>query len=81
MLALACSLVAVVGQGLVDFTFRNPVLLMLTWLLVGLLFAATAPRHSHDADVQPRGRPSAEPAVPLRGGTDARLRPSGAPVG
>jgi putative inorganic carbon (hco3(-)) transporter len=43
MVGLACGLVVVVGQGLVDFPFRNPTLLFLTWTVLGLLFAATMP--------------------------------------
>lgn len=37
--ALACALVALGGQGLVDFTFRNPILLVSTWTVIGLLLA------------------------------------------
>jgi putative inorganic carbon (HCO3(-)) transporter len=63
MLGLACSLVAVVGQGLVDFTFRNPVLLMLTWFMVGLVFAATTPgrREEPSPSVSVRTSPESPP--------------------
>jgi hypothetical protein len=40
----AAALAAVLVQGLFDYPLRNAVLAMLTWLLVGLLTAATAPR-------------------------------------
>jgi putative inorganic carbon (hco3(-)) transporter len=40
----AAALGTVLGQGLVDFPLRNPVLETLTWLLVGLLAAAIAVR-------------------------------------
>jgi O-antigen ligase len=36
----AAGLCAMLGQGLVDFTLRNPVVETVTWLLVGLLAAA-----------------------------------------
>jgi O-antigen ligase len=35
----AAALLVFVGQGVVDFTFRNAALLLLAWLLVGLLLA------------------------------------------
>ncbi len=44
MLGLSLSLVVMVGQGLVDFPFRNPTLLFLVWMLLGLVFAATRPQ-------------------------------------
>jgi putative inorganic carbon (hco3(-)) transporter len=44
--ALGCALVAIVGQGLVDFTLRNPVLLTLVWFVVGLMLARI-PRCAH----------------------------------
>jgi putative inorganic carbon (HCO3(-)) transporter len=37
---LAAALMVVVGQGLVDFTLRNPIIIMLVWSVVGLLLAA-----------------------------------------
>jgi hypothetical protein len=30
----------VVGQGLVDFTLRNPIIIVLVWSVLGLLLAA-----------------------------------------
>jgi O-antigen ligase len=42
--APAAALCTVLGQGLVDYPVRNPVLETLGWLLVGLLAAATAVR-------------------------------------
>jgi len=38
----AAAPATVLGQGLVDYPLRNPVLVMLTWLLVGVLAAALA---------------------------------------
>jgi hypothetical protein len=61
---LACGLVVVVGQGLVDFPFRNPTLLFLTWTLVGFVFAATMPAASGDA--HPPAGPA--PAASIRYG-------------
>jgi hypothetical protein len=49
MLGLSLSLVVMVGQGLVDFVFRNPTLLFLVWLLLGLVFAATRPQTEPNA--------------------------------
>ncbi|MEX5720540.1 O-antigen ligase family protein [Geodermatophilus maliterrae] len=49
MLGLSLSLVVMVGQGLVDFVFRNPTLLFLVWVLLGLVFAATRPQTQPDA--------------------------------
>jgi O-antigen ligase len=40
--AAAAGLAAVLGQGLLDYPLRNAVLALITWLLVGLLCAATA---------------------------------------
>ena len=37
---LAAALMMVVGQGVVDFTLRNPIIAMLVWTVVGLLLAA-----------------------------------------
>ena len=37
---LTAALMVVVGQGLVDFTLRNPIIAMLVWAVVGLLLAA-----------------------------------------
>jgi putative inorganic carbon (hco3(-)) transporter len=37
---LAAALMMVVGQGLVDFTLRNPIIVTLVWMVVGLLLAA-----------------------------------------
>lgn len=37
----ACALVAVIGQGVVDFTLRNPLLLGPLWFLMGVLFVLT----------------------------------------
>lgn len=36
----ACALVAVAGQGLVDFTLRNPMLLSTCWLLVAAILVS-----------------------------------------
>ena len=49
MLGLSLSLVVLVGQGLVDFPFRNPTLLFLAWMVLGLVFAATKPQTVPDA--------------------------------
>src|SRR5205823_2341949 len=38
----AAALVTVLGQGLVDYPLRNPVLVAVTWLLVGVLAATVA---------------------------------------
>lgn len=54
MIGLACTLVVMVGQGLVDFPFRNPTLLFLVWLLLGLLFAATTPSSDRGPGRRPR---------------------------
>jgi putative inorganic carbon (hco3(-)) transporter len=37
---LAAALMMVVGQGVVDFTLRNPIIIVLVWSVVGLLLAA-----------------------------------------
>jgi putative inorganic carbon (hco3(-)) transporter len=37
---LAAALMMVVGQGMVDFTLRNPIIVVLVWAVVGLLLAA-----------------------------------------
>jgi putative inorganic carbon (HCO3(-)) transporter len=37
---LAAALMMVVGQGLVDFTLRNPIIIVLVWSVLGLLLAA-----------------------------------------
>jgi putative inorganic carbon (hco3(-)) transporter len=37
---LAAALMMVVGQGMVDFTLRNPIIAMLVWSVAGLLLAA-----------------------------------------
>jgi O-antigen ligase len=37
---LASALMVVVGQGLVDFTLRNPIIVALVWSVLGLLLAA-----------------------------------------
>jgi hypothetical protein len=37
---LAAALMMVVGQGMVDFTLRNPIIVVLVWSVVGLLLAA-----------------------------------------
>lgn len=39
----SCALLAVVGQGLVDFTLRNPMLLAPCWLLVSIVLVLTRP--------------------------------------
>lgn len=39
--ATAAALAVLLGQGIVDYPLRNPVLAVLGWLLVGLLAAAT----------------------------------------
>ena len=38
--SLAAALMVVVGQGLVDFTLRNPIIIVVVWSLLGLLLAA-----------------------------------------
>jgi O-antigen ligase len=43
LVGAAAALAALLGQGLVDFPLRNPVLQILVWLLVGLLVAAAGP--------------------------------------
>jgi O-antigen ligase len=37
---LAAALMMVVGQGLVDFTLRNPIVIVVVWSVLGLLLAA-----------------------------------------
>jgi O-antigen ligase len=37
---LAAALMMVVGQGLVDFTLRNPIIVVVVWSILGLLLAA-----------------------------------------
>lgn len=37
---LAAALMVVVGQGLVDFTLRNPIIVVVVWSVLGLLLAA-----------------------------------------
>jgi hypothetical protein len=37
---LAAALMMVVGQGLVDFTLRNPIIIVVVWSVLGLLLAA-----------------------------------------
>jgi O-antigen ligase len=46
LVGAAAALGALLGQGLVDFPLRNPVLQILVWLLVGLLVAAAGPARS-----------------------------------
>jgi putative inorganic carbon (hco3(-)) transporter len=48
--ALGCGLIAIVGQGLVDFTLRNPVLLIVVWFFVGMMLARMRPRASRSVD-------------------------------
>jgi O-antigen ligase len=45
----AAALTALLGQGLVDYPLRNPVLATLVWLLVGLLAAAAAAGYADEA--------------------------------
>lgn len=40
-LGVACAMIAVLGQGLVDFTLGNPILLYLVWTVGGSLLAVT----------------------------------------
>jgi hypothetical protein len=40
----AAALAVVLGQGLLDYPLRNPVLATMVWLLVGLLAAAVSGR-------------------------------------
>lgn len=40
-LGLVCALLAVIGQGLVDYTLGNPILFYLLWIVIGGLLAAT----------------------------------------
>ena len=54
---IGCALFVQVGQGLVDFNFRNPDIFMLMWSLVGLLLVA-------DRDLR---TPPVEAARALRG--------------
>jgi O-antigen ligase len=71
LIGLSCSLVHVMGQGLVDFPFRNPTLLFLTWAILGFVFAATTSstvagaeeaRRSRGPD--PRSAPQLRPLTP-----------------
>lgn len=41
MIGLACAAVAVLGQGLFDYTLTNPILSYLMWTVVGSLLAAS----------------------------------------
>ncbi len=43
LVGAAAALAALLGQGLVDFPLRNPVLQILVWLLVGVLVASAGP--------------------------------------
>jgi putative inorganic carbon (hco3(-)) transporter len=58
---LAAALMMVVGQGLVDFTLRNPIIVVLVWSVVGLLLAAD--RVSASPGAPPAGGPA-----PTQGG-------------
>lgn len=49
LLGLVAALLAVFGQGMVDFTLGNPILFYLVWTIIGVLFAAT-----HRSRSQPR---------------------------
>jgi putative inorganic carbon (hco3(-)) transporter len=59
---LAAALTMVVGQGLVDFTLRNPIIVVLVWSVVGLLLAAD--RVSASPGAPPAGGPAATQAGP-----------------
>jgi O-antigen ligase len=70
----AAGLCTVLGQGLVDFTLRNPVVETLTWLLVGLLAAACRlPTGSRGAgrDFSGGGVVPASPSMPALVGPPA----------
>jgi putative inorganic carbon (hco3(-)) transporter len=53
--ALGGAMMAVVGQGTVDFILRSPVIVMLIWALVGLALAAD--RITSEAAITPRTEP------------------------
>ncbi|HEX3214165.1 MAG TPA: O-antigen ligase family protein, partial [Actinomycetota bacterium] len=59
---LAAALMMVVGQGLVDFTLRNPIIVVLVWSVVGLLLAAD--RVSASPGAPPPGGPAPTQAGP-----------------
>jgi heme A synthase len=59
---LAAALAMVVGQGLVDFTLRNPIIMVLVWSVVGLLLAAD--RVSASPGAPPAGGPAPTQAGP-----------------
>jgi O-antigen ligase len=75
VLGLSLGLVVLVGQGLVDFPFRNPTLLFLAWLVLGLVFAATRPQTEPSAVA--RAAPPADDPAGLR---EAGPRRTGVPA-
>jgi hypothetical protein len=56
--APAAALLVFVGQGVVDFTFRNAGILVLAWMLVGLILAGARVR---SISPTPAARASASP--------------------
>ncbi len=57
--ALSCALVVLVGQGVVDFTLGNSALLMLSFVVLGLVFAVSSPQRVPDAGASSEGDASA----------------------
>lgn len=53
LIGMSCGLVVLVGQGLVDYTLDNSTILMLTWMVLGLVFAASTPRSGGTAPARP----------------------------
>lgn len=45
LVGLAAACVGITGQGLIDYTYRNPVLFIVDWALLGLLLAGCAAAH------------------------------------
>ncbi|WP_405652427.1 O-antigen ligase family protein [Streptomyces sp. NBC_00019] len=53
--AAAAALAAVIAQGTVDYSLRNPVLGTVTWLLIGLLAACARTRSAMPGNDDPKG--------------------------
>lgn len=79
LVGVIAALVSVVGQGLVDYTLRNPVVFLLVWLLIGLILAAVriAARTGETSGASGSARlgtrlPSPGPSAPRRAGLAGR---------